>query len=315
MVKTFLWEPLTWYQVVAFFVVLGGLMFFNEISRRSKWFSFAYFLVLPTILTFAVWTKTAVPGSSVGTWFHWAKVYSVLAGCLGFAALRYIKGVAKNKYFLLFPPFILALNILEAVIRDFQVSKFNGFIDGMQLVGGPWNVMNAIAGILNIITISGWMGIYISDDGKRRDVVYPDQLWFWIIAYDLWNFAYVYNCVPEHSFYAGAALLLSCTIPNFLKSGKGVWLQHRGHTLATWMMFVMTFPTLVDESIFAVKSSHNTTALLIVSSLSLLSNILVFIYHYYRVIKYKINILKGEEVYKDLKAYKEVISLRRPVEE
>ena len=78
-----------------------------------------------------------------------------LAGCLGFLAIRYIPGAAGKKWVLAFPPAILALNILEAVIRDFQVAGINGFHDGMLLVGGPWNVMNGVAGILNIVTISG----------------------------------------------------------------------------------------------------------------------------------------------------------------
>ena len=80
------------------------------------------------------------------------------------------------------------------------------------MLGGPWNIINGIAGILNILTISGWVGIFVSKD-RSRDMIWPDQLWFWIIAYDLWNFAYVYNCVSDHSFYAGAALLISCTLP------------------------------------------------------------------------------------------------------
>ena len=74
--------------------------------------------------------------------------------------------------------------------------------------------MNGIAGILNIIAISGWAGIIISK-GKKKDMIWPDQLWFWIIAYDFWNFAYVYNCLGDHAFYAGAILLLACTIPAF----------------------------------------------------------------------------------------------------
>ncbi len=293
----FLFESIPWYSALMWFAVLGGLILLNEIARLSKWLSLALFLVLPAVLTVTVWPKTAAPGSSVGTWFHWAKVYSALAGCLGFLALRHIKGAAQNKYLLLFPPLILSLNILEAVIRDFQVSGINGMVDGMLLVGGPWNIMNGIAGILNIITISGWMGIYIDEKSKQRDMLWPDMKWFWIIAYDLWNFAYVYNCVPDHSFYAGAALLISCTIPAFFIK-KDAWLQHRAQTLGFWMMFVMTFPTFVDTSLFAVKSSHNVAALYVVSGLSLASNVAVAVYHFYRILKHKKNPL-AEEVYSE----------------
>ncbi|EYE88614.1 membrane protein [Fervidicella metallireducens AeB] len=301
----FLFESIPWYSVLMWFVVLGGLMLVNEMARRSKGFSIAIFLVLPIILTFTVWRKTAGPGSSVGTWFHWAKVYSALAGCLGFMAIRYIKKLSTNKFMLAFPAFILALNITEAVIRDFQCSNLNGLVDGVVMVGGPWNIMNGIAGILNIITISGWMGIFISRD-KNKDMIWPDMLWFWIIAYDLWNFAYVYNCVSDHAFYAGAALLISCTISAFFIK-KGAWLQHRAQTLATWMMFVMCFPSFVDTSMFAVKSSHNETALWVVSTLSLASNVAVFIYHYYKIFKYRRNPFKTE-VHSDLKAYKHIVA-------
>jgi hypothetical protein len=259
------------------------------------------------VLPFAVWQYTAGEGSSVGTWFHWAKVYSSLAGCVGFMALRYIKGAADNKFVLMFPPLILAINIMEAVVRDFQCYSFNGLVDGVMIIGGPWNIMNGIAGILNIVTICGWMEIFIGRD-KHKDMLWPDMLWFWIIAYDLWNFAYVYNCVSDHAFYAGAALLISCTIPAFFIR-KGAWLQHRAHTLAFWMMFVMCFPTFVDTSIFAVKSSHSTAALWTVSSLALAANIGVFIYQLYTIIKKRRNPLK-EEIYTDLAAYKAVASAK-----
>ncbi|MCX7951478.1 MAG: DUF5692 family protein [Clostridiales bacterium] len=293
----FLFQSLSFGQIIMWFVVLGGLIIVNEVARRSKYFSFFLFIILPAILTFTVWPKTAGEGSSVGTWFHWAKVYSALAGCIGFMAIRYIKSLRTNKYALMFPAAILALNIMEAVIRDFQCFSYNGLVDGVTIIGGPWNIMNAIAGILNIITISGWVGIVVSKD-KSQDMIWPDQLWFWIIAYDLWNFAYVYNCVSDHSYYAGLALLLSCTIPAFFIK-KGAWLQHRAQTLAVWMMFVMTFPNFVDTSRFAVKSSHSTTALFVVSFLSLASNVAVFIYHYYKIFKFKRNPFK-EEVHTDL---------------
>ena len=201
----------------------------------------------------------------------------------------------------MFPALLLAINIMEAVIRDFQCYNYNGFIDGVFITGGPWNIMNGIAGILNILAISGWAGIFISK-GKKKDMIWADQLWFWIIAYDLWNFAYVYNCLGDHAFYAGAALLLSCTIPAFFIK-KGAWLQHRAQTLAVWMMFAMTFPAFIDTSKYAVKTSQNESALLLVSSLALLSNVALIIYHLYKIIKNKRNPIK-EEIYTDLKSYK-----------
>ena len=115
----FLFESIPWYSALMWVVVLIALMFFNEVTRRSKWAGIGIFLVLPFVLTIAVWPETAGEGSSTGTWFHWVKVYSALAGCLGFMAIRYVKGWGTNKYLLMFPPIILAINIMEAVIRDF----------------------------------------------------------------------------------------------------------------------------------------------------------------------------------------------------
>lgn len=303
----FLFESIPWYSWVMWLVVLAALIGLNEVTRRWKWAGLTIFVALPIILTIFVWPTTAGDGSSTGTWFHWVKVYSALAGVLGFMAIRYIPRLQKNKWALLFPPAILAINIIEAVIRDFQVGAMGAtgeVIDGVVMVSGSWNYMNGIAGIINAITICGWMGIVISRDSSK-DMIWPDMLWFWIIAYDIWNFAYVYNAVGDHSFYAGAALLISCTIPAFLIK-KGAWLQHRASTLALWMMFTMSVPAFVSTSQFAVASSHKPAALFTVSLLSLVINIAVLVYQARTIIVRKRNPLK-QELYTHLPKYREAL--------
>ena len=308
----FLFDSIPWYSWVAFFIVLAALIVLNEITRRFRWAALAIFVALPIILTIFVWPQTAGAGSSTGTWFHWVKVYSALAGCLGFMALRYHPKIAANKWALCFPPAILAINITEACIRDFQVGAMHadGIVDGVYMLSGPWNWMNGIAGLLNLLTICGWFGIFISRD-KSKDMIWPDMLWFWIIAYDLWNFAYVYNCVGDHSFYAGAALLISCTIPAFLIK-RGAWLQHRAHTLALWMMFTMAVPTFVGESQFSVAASGKPEALFTVSALALLANVAVAVFQVRVIVRRKRNPLT-DELYVDLPQYKAVVEANRPV--
>lgn len=199
--------------------ILFALMAFNELGRAKPWTGIVLFAIVPLFCTVFIWPTTAAPGNEygTGTWFNWVKTYSALAGCLGFMVLRYTK-LGQNKWALLFPPIILAVNIAEAVLRDFQVFSYalwtGGEVDNLWTISGPWNIMNGIAGILNIVTICGWMGIFISKD-RTRDMIWPDMIWPWIIAYDLWNFAYTYNCISDHSAYCGLALLLSCTIPSF----------------------------------------------------------------------------------------------------
>ena len=280
----FLFEPLPWYSVLMWFVVLGGLILVNELARINKWFSLAIFLVLPAILPFAVWQYTAAPGSSVGTWFHWAKVYSALAGSLGFLAIRNIKGWGTNKYALLFPPAILAINILEAVVRDFQSYSVNGLVDGVLTIGGPWNIMNGIAGLINIITITGWMGIFIGRD-QKKDMLWPDMLWFWIIAYDIWNLVYIWFCVPEHAGY-GIPVLLACTIPSLLIK-RGTWIQARAFTLAAWMMYVFTFPQFIDTPGNFILLPNQPALLLVVGLISLGANGVYAYLHFTKMFRQK----------------------------
>ena len=252
-------------------------------------------------------------------------MYSSTAGCIGFWCIRHAKWKNKKtgkewklsdkKWALCFPPLILAINIMEAVARDFEVGSqyFGGGTladEAMYVLGGSWNFMNGIAGILNIITITGWLGICIKNkttkDGSK-DMLWPDMLWFWIIAYDLWNFAYTYNCLPGHAWYCGFALLLAPTVCAFTV-GKGAWLQHRAQTLALWCMFAQTVPAFIDKGAFAVASSYNTVPLFAFSLASLAANIAVFAYMIYKVVKTKRNPYLGE-LYTDLKEYNEIKAL------
>jgi hypothetical protein len=309
-----------WGVWILVFAALFGL---NEITRRWKYAGLFCFVILPVALSI-LWS-TVLRNTTYTDWFHLAKVYSSTAGCIGFWCIRHINGknkltgnvwrLSEKKWALCFPPLILAINILEAVARDFQIgAQYQGggtLADGsMYVLGGSWNYMNGIAGILNIITITGWFGICIrkktAKDGSK-DMLWPDMLWFWIIAYDLWNFAYTYNCLPGHAWYCGFALLLAPTLCAFT-FGKGAWLQHRAQTLAIWCMFAQTFPAFIDKGAFAVSSTYNTVPLFAFSLAALLSNIAVIAYMIYKVVRTKRNPYLGE-LYTDLNKYKEVKTL------
>ena len=191
--------------------VLIGLMVLNEVSRRNKLTGIIFFIIVPIILSIFVWPKTsgAESGAATANWFQWAKTYSAIAGCLIFMGLRFSEKIRAKKWYYILPMAILNLNIAEAVVREFQVAGMgNQVVNGMTYIGGPWNIMNAIAGILTALTVTGWFGIIISKS-KTKDMIWPDMTWFWIVAYDLWNVAYLYNCVTDRAVYGGVVLLLS----------------------------------------------------------------------------------------------------------
>lgn len=162
------------------FFILVVLIALNELGRETKWGGILLFVIVPVVLTIFVWPTTCAPGNEYGTgnWFNWAKTYSALAGCVGFMLMRYIPNATKHKWVICFPPLILAINICEAVFRDFEAYSFHAFagekVNNLWVMSGPWNIMNGIAGILNILLICGWTGIYISKE-KSKDMMWPDM--------------------------------------------------------------------------------------------------------------------------------------------
>ncbi len=311
-------------SLLAWLVVFAALFLLNEGIRRFKVMGFLFFVLLPVVLS-VLWF-TVLRKRTYTDWFHLAKVYSSIAGCIGFWLIRYykrrqkdgtVRRLADNRLALCFPPLILAVNIMEAVVRDlevgltYQVMSQDVTADApVMLMGGAWNFMNAAAGLLNIITITGWFGICIrkvTEKDGSRDMLWPDMLWFWIVAYDLWNFAYTYNCLPHHAWYCGFALLLAPTICSFT-IGKGAWLQHRAQTLALWCMFAQTFPMFQDAGRFRVDSTYDPGIYFMISLAALACNLGVMVYMVLKAHKSRRNPYT-QELYIDLKAYRTVKDL------
>ena len=178
--------------------------------------------------------------------------------------------------------------------------------ENVWLYGGWWNWVNGIAGIVNIFCMTAWWGIYSSKD--QKDMLWPDMTWCYILAYDLWNFEYTYNCLPTHSWYCGLALLLAPTVAASLWN-KGGWIQNRANTLAIWCMFAQVFPLFQDRSVFttipvlyadgfmdaAVRpTAANPTAQGVISVLSLAINALALAIIIRRAIQQKKNPYKNE---------------------
>ena len=200
------------YQWIGWILVFCCLIGANELARRTKTGGVIAFLVIPAVLTvyfITVYTAAAMGADwalnnptyvHMTSWFHYAKLYAATIGCIGFMALKYKWGsIGKSHWFKCFPFVIVAINILIAVVSDFE-SAIRGWgttwisTEGVTLYGGWHNVFNGVAGLLNIFCMTGWFGIYASK--KKDDMLWPDMTWVFIVAYDLWNFCYTYNCHP-----------------------------------------------------------------------------------------------------------------------
>ncbi|MEE2023553.1 MULTISPECIES: DUF5692 family protein [Alkalimonas] len=308
----FFFESIPWYNWVMWLVVLCTLMGLNELIRASKWASLGLFIGLPILLT-PVWLYM---DSDVTSWFTWVKVYSALAGSIIYLVIRFTDYHKKHPWYLTLVPAILAINIAEAVLREFQVgiAGFSGIVDGMQYISGGWNYVNGVAGILNILLICGWFGIFAyrgkRAGGMRYDMLWPDQTRLWVIAYGVWNIAYVYSCAPGNAFYSGVALNIAATIPALLWA-KGTWMQNRAATLSFWMMWVMTFPYFFAiGSTFNVAPSYNPAANWSLAILSLALNIVLAVWQVRRIIKNRANPLK-DEIFPDQADYQLVNAYRR----
>ena len=255
------------FQLLGWLMVFVGLILANEFARRTKWGGIACFLVLPAGLTVyfisiyvgaamgAQWALTNPTYVYMNGWFHYFKLYAATLGCIGFMMIKYKWSIGKTDWFKVYPFLIVAANILIAVVSDFE-SGIKGALspdgwwlssENVWLYGGWWNWLNGIAGIINIFCMTGWWGIYTSND--KKDMLWPDMIWLYILAYDVWNFQYTYLNLPTHAWYCGLALLLAPTVANALWN-KGGWIQNRANTLALWCMFAQVFPLFQDRSIF-----------------------------------------------------------------
>lgn len=259
-------------QLLGWVLVFAGLVILNEIGRRTKIGGIVIFVIIPAILTiyFIAIQAGLFGGHSNQTyeymngWFHYAKLYAADIGVVGFLMIKYKWGLGKKEWFKPWPFIIVAINILIAVASDFEsairayqiTGDFSGAWwasnEGVFLYGGWWNIVNGIAGLINIFCMTGWWGIYSSK--KKDDMLWPDMTIWFIVAYDIWNFEYTYCNLPTHTWYCGVALLLAPTFANALWNNGG-WIQNRAMTLATWCMFAQVLPLFQLSNTFSVLPS------------------------------------------------------------
>lgn len=179
---------------------------------------------------------------------------------------------------------------------------------GFRTIGGYWNLLSAAAGFLNILTITGLTRIIVA--GRKgsnvKSIVWLDQIWPWIIAYDLWNHAFLYNSLGDYTWYCSFALLLACTIPAFTWA-RGQWIWFRCYTLMYWIAFYNWLPTIATPpnamtNFATMDPAANKTC----SWLALIANVALFVYWLYLIIKHKRNPFT-EALFMETKAFRRVV--------
>ena len=218
MKKSIRW--VSWLNIALIFVLLfvGA-----EITSRYKWAPYFFFVVLPLCLI-PLWMT-----SDMG-WFRYAKLIAIIIGAMFITITRFNLKPKHIKYGVFLVVFGLAFNIGEAVTQDFS----QPFLP---------NKLNALAGVMNILTIYLWSTIRI-DDKKPHNFQWPGMIIFWIIAYDLWNISFVYLNFPNTVHYTALAVIpVPTIIAIFVASGKFAWIQARAYSLVFYMIYIVTIST------------------------------------------------------------------------
>lgn len=248
---------LSWLHAVFLFAFLVGA---NEICRRLKWAPYVVFFVLPIVL---------IPlflGSGFETLFRWVKLYSAVVGAVFFTLVRF-NGLDRHRWARFAVAAILGINILEACTQDYSS-------------GHLANYLNAAAGLLNIVTISRWAGIR-RDAQAPHDMLWPGMTVGWILAYDIWNFTFVYLNFPNTALFT-LMLVLAPTLAALMIK-PGTWMQARAYTLSIYMMYIFSLRAFAEHTLnlqFVVPLPRSETIALALAALSLAANVIYALLHF-----------------------------------
>ncbi|OKL49535.1 hypothetical protein BSR29_00835 [Boudabousia liubingyangii] len=197
----------------------------------------------------------------------------------------------------------------QALAANFQARHIG--IDpatGFRTIGGYWNIMSAVAGLLNCITVTGIGKIFVTSNKKQKvkGLIWVDMVWPWIIAYDLWNHAFLYNALADYTWYCTLALLLACTIPAFWWA-KGQWIWFRCFTLMFWIAFNNWLPQIAAKPGPMMNyATMNPTANIVSSGAALIWNVALFVFWIYLIMKTHRNPLVTP-LFMEMKAFRTVV--------
>ena len=225
-------EPTNTVLIVGTIVYALFTLGMTEFFRRHLKLGAIFFLLAP--LTFPLWFEHRAG------WFQWAKIMSVLLptallGLNRWACFENREGrvwnVLKSRKFLWFFFAILALNITEASLRDWQLG----------------NYFNALSGFILILTIPFADKYWRMDRVERGDLV-VDFTRAWCLLYTTWNACFLYASLPNE-FAMGLAILIAAEFYPFI-GRPDLYVMARVYTLALFVLQLGCFglPTFMDST-------------------------------------------------------------------
>lgn len=250
------------FSLIGFAVVFIAAVIINEITRRTKTGETIFFIALPCALAvyFIVINIMAVNGVQSALknytyiykndWYDYLKLVAAVLGSIGFVFLRRGVGVGQKSWFKLLPFLFVSAQLIVCVGIELNIAVTG---DKFYPYTGWWDILNAVAGFMNIFCFTARGYAYASKKG--RDVLCPNLTKRYIAAFSLWYFVFMYSCAPSESWYGGLAVLLAVLFTEVFFS-RGAWVQNYARILTLWYMFSAVVPVLRPSGVFYTVPSY-----------------------------------------------------------
>lgn len=230
-------------SIVLYALVTYGL---TEVFRKHRRIGAAFIIL--SFFTFPWWAQNR------DSWFEWVKILSVLLPMVVVSFMRIaefenkqgkIWSFIRKPWTLWFAFFILALNIFEASLRDWEFHNYSNALSGfvliatIPLVGKYWRVEKECCGDLIVDFAAGWCFLYTT-----------------------WNAAFLLGCIPDE-FAGGLAILIACELYSLLKR-PDLYIMGRIYTLSIFVVQLSVFDVFpwMDSSHWFNQSVVNVWGLL-----------------------------------------------------
>lgn len=204
-------------------ILFAALLMTQEVFRRFLRFALCFWAAVPLVLYACWYLLWGQPD-----WFPWLKVISIEIGILVLLFYR-LTSFSKHKTGPWVIYVFLAVNIFEAVFRDIVSAS-------------AANYLNAIAGVLLVLTLEKVDSIHVDTKARYRDLSWGGMSLAWILGYTLWNLVFVYINFGPASALMHLAVLAAPLVVAFVNTER--WLQARVFTLGTYFVVFHTVPHL-----------------------------------------------------------------------